>query len=132
MEGILTLEKTLQPLSSLYTVNSTGEASVSQEPFSRIEELLQQIRLGIERIQKKKLDRKNSIAQSRIAELYRLSPREIKVLEFLHRGEARIDIAEKLYVSLNTIKTHIKNIYFKTNVSCRDELLKLFEEQGDI
>ncbi len=42
-----------------------------------------------------------------------LSDRELEVLQFLGTDFSGPDIAAKLFVSINTIKTHIKNIYSK-------------------
>ena len=35
-------------------------------------------------------------------------------------------IAEKLFISSNTVKTHIRRIYEKTGVHSRDQLIDLF------
>ncbi len=55
---------------------------------------------------------------------YDLSEREIEVLNFIAQGYKNSEIAEKLFVSRNTIKTHIKNIYIKLDVKNRVEALK--------
>lgn len=48
-----------------------------------------------------------------------LTRRETEVLILLYQGGSNMDIAEKLFVSVHTIKTHIYNIYQKINVSNR-------------
>jgi len=53
-----------------------------------------------------------------------LSEREAEVLKFIAHGYKNSEIAEKLFVSQNTIKTHIKNIYLKLDVKNRVEALK--------
>ena len=50
---------------------------------------------------------------------FNLSKREIEVLELITKGYSNPEIAEKLYVSNNTIKTHIKHIYTKLDVKNR-------------
>ena len=52
-----------------------------------------------------------------------LSEREFEVLTKLHRGLDNHKIAEELFVSVNTIKTHIRNIYEKLNTRNRIETL---------
>lgn len=52
-----------------------------------------------------------------------LSEREIEVLGLISHGFKNSEIAEKLFVSPNTIKTHIKNIYIKLDVKNRVEAL---------
>lgn len=53
-----------------------------------------------------------------------LSEREIEVLKLIAQGYKNSEIADKLFVSQNTIKTHIKNIYVKLDVKNRVEALK--------
>ena len=53
-----------------------------------------------------------------------LSKREIEVLELLAQGFSNQEIADKLFVSLNTTKTHISNIYAKLNVQRRTQAVQ--------
>jgi len=52
---------------------------------------------------------------------YNLSEREKEVLAQLVKGLSLKMIADELFVSRETIKTHIKNIYAKLHVSCAAE-----------
>ncbi len=45
-----------------------------------------------------------------------LSDREIDIMELLKDGVNIADIAEFLYISPNTVKRHLQNIYRKLNV----------------
>lgn len=53
-----------------------------------------------------------------------LSKREIEVLGLLAEGFSNQEIADKLFVSLNTTKTHISNIYSKLNVKRRTQAIQ--------
>lgn len=64
---------------------------------------------------------------NRIAAHFKLTPRELTVLRLLAAGRNANAISEKLFISYNTVKTHIYNIYRKTGVSRRQELLDLIE-----
>ena len=57
-----------------------------------------------------------------------LSLREFEVLELIYEGCSNQQIAEKLFVSLNTIKAHIKNAYLKLDVSSRATSLAKLRE----
>ncbi len=50
-----------------------------------------------------------------------LSDREIEVLEALIEGHSYKAIAEKLFVSVHTVRFHLHNIYAKLHVSSRSE-----------
>lgn len=62
-----------------------------------------------------------------IAKRYALSSREAEVLHYLARGRSAKYIAEQLYISPETVRTHSKRIYTKTGVHTREELLSLIE-----
>ncbi len=55
-----------------------------------------------------------------------LSRQEEKVLQHILDDKTNKEIAEAMYVSVSTIKTHINNIYRKLNVSSRDEAKSLY------
>lgn len=52
-----------------------------------------------------------------------ISEREYEVLEQLAAGHSNKEIAEKLFVSPNTVKTHLANIYGKLDVSRRTQAI---------
>ncbi len=53
-----------------------------------------------------------------------LSKRETEVLALLAEGYSNQEIADRLFVSLNTAKTHISNIYSKLGVSRRTQAVE--------
>jgi DNA-binding CsgD family transcriptional regulator/tetratricopeptide (TPR) repeat protein len=61
---------------------------------------------------------------------HNLSARESEVLLYISKGYRNAEISEKLFVSQNTIKTHIKNIYQKLEVKNRVEALKKVDVMG--
>lgn len=56
---------------------------------------------------------------------FSLSDREVEVTELLAKGMSNQIISENLYISINTVKTHIKNIYGKLGISNRLQLMNL-------
>ncbi len=48
-----------------------------------------------------------------------LTSREREVLELLVRGYTNAEIAEKLFLSLSTVKTHVSNLFVKMEVKNR-------------
>lgn len=53
-----------------------------------------------------------------------LTERECQIVELLLQGRTYRMIAEELYLSENTVKTHIKNIYSKLAVKNKSELIQ--------
>lgn len=61
-----------------------------------------------------------------LAVRYGLSERETEILMLLLEKRSAPYIAEKLFISSNTVKTHIRRIYEKTDVHSREQLIDLF------
>ena len=57
------------------------------------------------------------------AEGWGLTTREEEVLALLLQGSSRADIRDALGISINTVNTHIRNIYEKTGLHSRKELI---------
>jgi DNA-binding CsgD family transcriptional regulator len=55
-----------------------------------------------------------------------ISPREEDVVRLLLLGLSYKEIAEKLFISLPTVQTHVTRIYQKAGVNSKMELLRLF------
>ncbi len=53
------------------------------------------------------------------------SPREIEILDTVNKGLKNQDIADKLFISYNTVKTHRKNIHQKIKDHNLESLLKI-------
>lgn len=56
--------------------------------------------------------------------------REREVLQRMARGQGNAQIAESLFVSLSTVKTHINNLFRKLEVNDRDEALRKARSVG--
>ena len=63
----------------------------------------------------------SSLSQSSFGSL--LTRREFEVLQLVECGLHNQEIAERLFVSVNTIKRHLDNLYAKFNVNSRTELV---------
>ncbi|MGI6106245.1 MAG: response regulator transcription factor [Raoultibacter sp.] len=64
-----------------------------------------------------------------ISKEYSLTARERDILSLLARGRNRTFISQELIIAENTIKTHIRNIYQKTNVHSQQELMSLVDKK---
>jgi LuxR family maltose regulon positive regulatory protein len=59
-----------------------------------------------------------------------LTTAELRVLQFLPTHLSFPDIAERLYVSANTVKTHARSVYRKLDASSRGEAVVRARDAG--
>ncbi len=68
------------------------------------------------------------VASDQILKKYGISDREAEIIDLLIEGLSNQQIAKQLYISPNTVKTHIKNIYTKVGVNNRLQLFSLLKQ----
>ncbi|WP_316794390.1 response regulator transcription factor [Pedobacter frigoris] len=54
-----------------------------------------------------------------------LTKREAQILELISKGKDRGQIAHELFIEIETVKTHIKNIYLKLNVNSKSDAIRV-------
>lgn len=59
-----------------------------------------------------------------------LTHREFQIMECVVEGKSNKEIAESLYLSLDTVKTHLKNIYQKLGVRKRSQAIRTAIKEG--
>lgn len=65
----------------------------------------------------------DSINEQELEKL-KLSAREYEVLQLLTQGYSNAEIAENLFLSLSTIKTHVSNLFIKMDVKSRTQAIE--------
>ncbi|MBW6501428.1 MAG: LuxR C-terminal-related transcriptional regulator [Bacteroidales bacterium] len=60
-----------------------------------------------------------------------MSPRETDIIREICNGLSNKEIADKLFISLQTVKDHTHRIYIKTNVKSRVQLINLVQDLKD-
>lgn len=81
-------------------------------------------------INKKSLGRKQKTTQidtTKISEL-EISTREYEVLQQIAKGLSNKEIADELFVSESTIKTHVSNLLLKLNAKRRTQAVQIAKE----
>jgi DNA-binding CsgD family transcriptional regulator len=58
-----------------------------------------------------------------------LSEREMEIVRHILEGKTNSEIGELLFISVNTVKTHIKRIYTKLGISSRMQLMHLIRKK---
>ena len=74
---------------------------------------------------------KNEDILMHLQTIFKLSNREKAIIALLIKGCTNQGISDQLFISLNTIKTHTRNIYQKTGTANRSELKNLVEKMGE-
>jgi len=59
-----------------------------------------------------------------------ITPRELEILQLIAKGMSNREIAEKLFVSENTVKTHSSRIFDKLGARRRTQAVQLGKEFG--
>ncbi|MDB5231691.1 MAG: helix-turn-helix transcriptional regulator [Chitinophagaceae bacterium] len=66
----------------------------------------------------------NFVLDTSLVSQLELSKRELEILGLLAQGHSNQEIAEKLFVSLSTVKTHIQNLFEKLDVKRRTQAVE--------
>ena len=70
-----------------------------------------------------------TLNETRLRELG-ITPRELEILELIAGGLSNREIAEKLFVSENTVKTHSSRLFDKLSARRRTQAVQLGKELG--
>lgn len=61
-------------------------------------------------------------------EHYNLSKREKEIIDLMLQGDTNVEISEKLFISISTVKKHVYNIFTKMGINSRIQLMKMVEK----
>jgi DNA-binding CsgD family transcriptional regulator len=60
-------------------------------------------------------------------EAYSITDREAEIIALILRGRRYHEIANELFISIKTVKTHVYHVYEKTSCGGRMELIRLLQ-----
>lgn len=120
---VIFLSSLTRPLDKVKCFNVGGVDFISK-PF-HIEEVVARVENTIrlhQQIQKKHV----MPNQKQIEHLasYQLSVRELEIFKLYATGKQRNEIGQLLFISDNTVKTHLKNLFTKLNVNNRTQVIE--------
>lgn len=113
-------------------VGATGYL-VKNTPPSRLIDAIQEIVRGGSPMNSqiaRKVVMEFSKIKEKLLDLDELSERENEILKLLSTGLRYKEIAAKLFLSTDTVRTHIRNIYSKLQVSCKQDAVKYMKDRG--
>jgi LuxR family transcriptional regulator, maltose regulon positive regulatory protein len=100
-------------LKEVYTIQATSKTIIPDK-------IIDKLKYAIEK--REKLIKSHSDSE--------LSAREIEILQLFIDDLSNQEIADKLFISLNTVKSHVKNIYLKLEVDNRAKAIGKAKELG--
>ena len=66
--------------------------------------------------------------ESELAAQYDLTARETEIMGLIAQRKSRAEIEQELFLSQNTVKTHVRHLYAKLGVHSKTDVIALFEE----
>ena len=102
-------------LKEVYKIQATTKTKIPKK-------LIDKLKLAIEKREKFKKNNLESV----------LSDRELDTLKLIAEDLSNQEIADKLFISLNTAKTHVRNILLKLEVENRSQAVNKAKELGII
>lgn len=73
-------------------------------------------------------DLKNGSETADFVSQYNITNREMDLIRLIYEGKTNKEIAENLFISVDTVKDHNNNIFQKTGVKNRTQLAKLYND----
>jgi DNA-binding NarL/FixJ family response regulator len=122
---MLTTYASLEYLSQAVMLGAAGYLTKDLEP-ERLPPLLRTVLAGEHLLDPEMLDRVLTAAASRMDTrddemIEALTEQETRVLALIARGMNNQQIAETLFISQNTVKTHVRHIFDKLHVAARTQ-----------
>jgi DNA-binding CsgD family transcriptional regulator len=80
------------------------------------------------------IEAENNVASARelifdqLQDVYSLTDREKELCHYIYDGKSNAEIADSLFIAESTVKTHIYNLYKKTGVKSRMEIIRIVRE----
>lgn len=106
---------------TLTKASSTNPAGYITKPFNK-EQLLSTIILAINNLK----SAGGSFKYQNLQEAYptaNISEREFEIIELICQGKSNAEIAEATFLSINTVKYHLKHIFTRLEIKSRIELI---------
>jgi len=84
--------------------------------------------VGLKLLNKKPINARDSEVGQDAIKALSLTARELEVLELISHGHSNQEIADRLFISLPTVKTHSSNLFSKLDVRRRTQAIQLAKE----
>ena len=117
----------------LYLTSHTDEETIARaaetfpegylvKPFKDAD-LAPAIQVALSKSKRRERDGLPALEQINQALVKGISKSEYQVIEMVWQGKTNTEVAEQLFISINTVKTHLTNIYRKLEVGSKPQLI---------
>lgn len=124
--SIVFSNKYIKPISQgIEIIKSTSPEEAPKTNVQEIDDLIHYLSLYKNEVNRKAEQEKHqiSVLEQFVTKTKSLTPAERSVFDLYVQGFTAKEIAGSLFLSINTIKTHTKHIFFKLGITSREELL---------
>jgi len=114
------------------TINSaahTFPASYLVKPFKE-DDLAPAVKMALVRKEGNRMQRLPALALINQNLLSKITQGEYSIIVDLWNGKSNDEISKELFISSNTVKTHIRNIYSKLEVHSKPDLIRHLREKS--
>ena len=118
----IVLRENGRPVAGLSLIRSAGRPAFGEEH-------LRWARIALPMVRALVRDESRAVEASLVGlmtDAYRLTPRELEIVDMLREGRPNKRIAEHLGISVPTVKSHVHNLLAKLGVRSRAELVAAF------
>lgn len=118
---VLTLAMDPQWLDDIFDAGATGAISKATHPLALTTLVRETVNGNVVHVHKRFSRSRGSHITALAAEGFSLTPRELEVLRLVASGSSNGEIAQALWVTEQTVKFHLSNVYRKLDVGNRTE-----------
>jgi DNA-binding NarL/FixJ family response regulator len=118
---VLTLAMDSQWLDDVFAAGAVGAISKATHPAALTTLVRETVSGNVLHVSSRHAGDRSARARASAAENLALTPRELEVLQLMAAGSSNGEIAQTLWVTEQTVKFHLSNIYRKLGVANRTE-----------
>jgi DNA-binding NarL/FixJ family response regulator len=118
---VLTLAMDPEWLDDVFAAGAIGAISKATHPSALTTLVRETVNGHVVHVAKRPARSRSSRIAAVAAEGFSLTPRELEVLQLVASGSSNVEIAQALWVTEQTVKFHLSNVYRKLDVANRTE-----------
>jgi DNA-binding NarL/FixJ family response regulator len=121
--AVIALTLTMDPewLEDVFAAGAVGAISKATHPSALTTLVRETVNGHVVHVAKRPARARRTRTAVAAAEGFSLTPRELEVLQLVASGSSNVEIAQALWVTEQTVKFHLSNVYRKLDVANRTE-----------